>query len=79
MARKTKTTKADDKPEDKPAAAAPQPAPKGPPKIIIKGDGTPIPIYADGEMRRVDTGKPVEVSEAEQAFIDYSGIEYTQS
>lgn len=57
---------------------AKKPAPKAdkPGMIIIKGDGTPIPIYADGEMRRVDTGKPVEVSEAEKAFLDYSGVKY---
>lgn len=43
--------------------------------VTIDGAGT-IPLYADGAMRRVDRGAAVEVSEAEKAFLDYSGVKY---
>lgn len=44
-----------------------------PDTIIIKGKGT-IPVYAEGAMRRLPRGEPVEVSAAELAFLKRSKI-----
>jgi hypothetical protein len=44
-------------------------------KITIKGSGT-MPIFGNGEMRRVPKGKPIKVSDAERAYIDHAGIAY---
>ncbi|MER9912800.1 hypothetical protein NKJ71_19430 [Mesorhizobium sp. M0050] len=75
-------------PKASPKAAKKLAAPKAarkPGTIIIKGkpllDGTygesdTIPLIADGALRHVKKGVPVEVSEAELAFIERSGIKF---
>lgn len=60
----------------KTAAASPAAAPAKEAQartITIKGKGT-VPLLADGAMRRVSRGVPIEISEAELAYIESNGI-----
>lgn len=49
-----------------------------PAALVVKIEGSgKIPVYGDGAMRRVATGRPVKVSPAEKAFLDRSSVRFT--
>lgn len=46
-------------------------------KVKIAGTGT-MPLYSNGDFRRVPKGKAIAVSKAELDFMTYAGVKFTK-